>query len=140
MLSLIKLVFLGDLKTPKGHFEINWPLEVDKCVCVEFWTFPTSFAPVDDVVVVVIWWWWFWPRSFHWCFIPSLLILYNILIKSVLSNSWIFRNQIKILLIYIIIFGCFLVEANIFRRVCQIFFKVKPQGRHHSKKVKYVST
>ena len=22
--------FLGELKTPKGHFEINWPLEEDK--------------------------------------------------------------------------------------------------------------
>ena len=90
-----RVFFFLDLKTPKGHFEINWPLEVDKCVSGEFWTFPTSFA-VDDVVVVVIWWWWFWPRSFHWCFIPSLLILYNLLIKSVLSNSWIFKNQIKI--------------------------------------------
>ena len=21
--------FLGDLKTPKGHFEINWPLKIE---------------------------------------------------------------------------------------------------------------
>ena len=27
ILTKISLVFLGDLKTPKGHFEINWPLQ-----------------------------------------------------------------------------------------------------------------
>ena len=99
--------FLEELKTPKGHFEINWPLQVLQVVkpVKKVWTFKIGFIFSQKNIescffslpnVFVIKWIQFWKFRLFWQVwqLVKVSLFWNVLLVS----SILPKNDLKILI------------------------------------------